>query len=171
MNTVRETSHPAKVVTMQESEAVVKKSVVVKASIEHCFEVFTARFDSWWPREHKIGKAALEKAVLEPRAGGRYYERCVDGSECDWGTVLEFSPPNRVVLAWHLDPSWSYDPNPERASRVEVTFADAGDGTTRVELVHSHIERHGTGWQKIRDSVNAADGWSEILGRFGAAAG
>jgi uncharacterized protein YndB with AHSA1/START domain len=173
MNTVSEgTSQTDKVVTMSSSEAeiAVKKSIVVGAPIEHAFEVFTARFDSWWPREHHIGKAALEKAVLEPRTGGRYYERCVDGSECDWGTVLEFSPPNKVVLAWHLDPTWSYDPNPDHASRVEVTFTAVGDGKTRVDLVHTHIERHGAGWEKIRDGVGGAGGWGEILARFGAAA-
>ena len=146
-------------------------SVTVAAPIQRAFDVFTKSFGTWWPSDYHIGAADIADAIIEPRVGGRWFERGADGSECDWGTVLEFSPPNRVVLAWHLDPSWSYDPNPERASRVEVTFADAGDGTTRVELVHSHIERHGTGWQKIRDSVNAADGWSEILGRFGAAAG
>ena len=90
------------------SEDVVKRSVVVNVPIEHAFKVFTERFDLWWPREHHVGKADLQTAIIEPKAGGRFYEKGVDGSECEWGAVLEFAPPSRVVLAWHLDPSWTY---------------------------------------------------------------
>ena len=153
-----------------DSEAVVKKSIVVNAPIEHAFKVFTERLDLWWPKEHHIGKADLERAIMEPKAGGRFYEKGVDGSECEWGTVLAFTPPSRVTLAWHLDPSWSYDPSTERASQVDVGFVDLGDGKTRVELTHSRFERHGNGWEKIRDGVSGPEGWSLILGRFGEAA-
>jgi uncharacterized protein YndB with AHSA1/START domain len=152
------------------SEDVVKRSVVVNAPIEHAFKVFTERFDLWWPREHHIGKADLKTAIIEPKAGGRFYEKGVDGSECEWGTVLEFTPPSRVALAWHLDPSWSYDPNPERASEVEVTFVDRGGEKSRVELTHSKFSRHGDGWEKVRDGVGGERRWRMIIERFAAAA-
>jgi len=45
-----------------------------------------------------------------------------DGSECDWGQVLVWEPPARLVLAWQVDGTWSYEPEVEHASRVTVTF-------------------------------------------------
>ncbi|HKO91607.1 MAG TPA: SRPBCC family protein [Polyangiaceae bacterium] len=146
------------------SETSVIRTVTVNAPREHVFEVFTRRFDTWWPRTHKIGKAELASAVLEPREGGRWYERGVDGSECDWGSVLAYAPPSRIALSWHLNGSFQYDADPARASRVEVSFHADGPARTRVELVHSGLDRHGEGWQKLRDSVGS--GWSGILGGF-----
>ena len=84
----------------------VRKEVIVAAPREHVFDVFTRRFDAWWPRSHHIGTCPTFTAILEPRAGGRWYERGTDGSECEWGHVLEWSPPRRVLLAWNLDPDW-----------------------------------------------------------------
>ena len=151
------------------SENVVKRSIVVNAPIEHAFKIFTERLDLWWPKEHHIGKADLETAIMEPKAGGRFYEKGVDGSECEWGKVLAFTPPSHLTLSWQLDPTWSYDPNPEHASQVDVSFVDLGNGKTQVELTHSKFERHGNGWEKIRDGVGGEDGWNGILKRFGAA--
>ena len=119
---------------MTATDRSVRKTVVVKVPIDHAFQVFTARFDAWWPRTHHIGKSEPYTAILEPREGGRWYERGADGTECDWGRVLVYSPPRRVVVSWHLTASYSYDPDPAKASRVEVTFHDDGNGTTRVEL-------------------------------------
>jgi uncharacterized protein YndB with AHSA1/START domain len=151
-------------------ETSVRKSVVVAAPIAHVFKVFTEKFDTWWPRTHHIGKAEPYTAILESRAGGRWYERGADGSECDWGRVLEYSPPNRVAVSWHLGPDYKYDPDPSKASRVDVTFHDEGNGKTRVELVHSQLDRHGAGWEKLRDSVGSQGGWGGIVDMFAAAA-
>ncbi|HEV3191446.1 MAG TPA: SRPBCC family protein [Polyangiaceae bacterium] len=144
-------------------ETSVRKSVVINAPLAHAFTVFTERFDSWWPRTHHIGKVEPFMAVLEPRDGGRWFERGADGSECEWGRVLVYSPPTRVVLSWHLDGTFEYDADPSKASRVEVTFHDEGNGRTRVELVHSQLDRHGAGWEKIRESVGSTGGWGGIL--------
>jgi uncharacterized protein YndB with AHSA1/START domain len=151
-------------------ETSVRKSVVVRAPIAHAFKVFTEKFDTWWPRTHHIGKVEPYTAILEPRTGGRWYERGADGTECDWGSVLEYSPPRRVTVSWHLGTDYTYDPDPARASRIEVTFHDEGDGRTRVELVHSQLDRHGAGWEKIRDSVGSPGGWSGIMETFATAA-
>jgi uncharacterized protein YndB with AHSA1/START domain len=148
----------------------IRKSVLVHAPIAHAFRVFTEKFDTWWPRTHHIGKVEPYTAILEPRTGGRWYERGADGSECEWGHVLEYSPPKRVAVSWHLGPDYAYDPDPAKASRVEVTFHDEGNGKTRVELVHSQLDRHGAGWEKLRDSVGSQGGWLGIMETYAAAA-
>jgi uncharacterized protein YndB with AHSA1/START domain len=151
-------------------ETSVRKSVLVNAPIAHTFKVFTEKFDTWWPRTHHIGKVEPFAAIVEPRTGGRWYERGADGSECDWGRVLEYSPPTRVVVSWHLQPDYTYDPDPSKASRVEVSFHDEGNGKTRVELVHSELDRHGAGWEKLRDSVGSQGGWGGMMAGVATAA-
>jgi len=155
---------------MTSTETSVRKSVVVNAPIAHAFKVFTERFDSWWPRTHHIGKVEPYTAILEPREGGRWFERGADGSECEWGRVLVYAPPKQVTVSWHLGPTYEYDPDPAKASRVEVNFHDEGNGKTRVELVHSGLERHGEGWEKLRDSVGSHGGWLGIMDNYAAAA-
>lgn len=144
----------------------VEKSIVLNVPRAHAFAVFTTHFNRWWPRTHHIGKADMAEAVLEPKEGGRWYERGVDGSECDWGRVLAFTPPARVVLSWHLNGDYVYDPDAAKASRVEVTFQDEGEGRTRVTLVHSGLDRHGPGWERVRESVGSPGGWSGLLDLF-----
>jgi uncharacterized protein YndB with AHSA1/START domain len=140
----------------------VTKSVTVRASAERAFTVFTERFASWWPASHHIGAAELADAVIEPRVGGRWFERGVDGAECDWGQVLAYEPPARVVLSWHLQGDWSYHPDPARASEVEVRFVAEAPDRTRVELEHRHLERHDDP-DAVRDGVASPKGWSGIL--------
>jgi uncharacterized protein YndB with AHSA1/START domain len=155
--------------TSTDTRNTVSKSVVVNAPIERAFEVFTAKFDSWWPRTHHIGKVEPFEAILEPRAGGRYYERGADGTECEWGEVLEFDPPTHLALSWHLNHEFGYVADPARASRVDVTFVVEGPSTTRVDVVHSQIERHGEHWEGVRDGVGGEGGWQRILDDFAAA--
>lgn len=155
---------------MTSPETSIRKSIVVNAPVAHAFKVFTERFDSWWPHTHHIGKVEPFTAILDPREGGRWFERGADGSECDWGKVLVYSPPNRVAVSWHLDATYVYDPDPSKASRVEVTFHDEGNGRTRVELVHSQLDRHGAGWEKLREGVGSAGGWPGILDKFASTA-
>lgn len=148
----------------------VQRSVTVKAPIDKAFRVFTDGFNSWWPAEHHIGNADLAEAVLEGRAGGRWYERGVDGSECDWGRVLVYDPPHRIVLSWHLNADWQYDPDPSRASIIDVRFTDVGDGQTRVDFEHRDIANHGDRADSIHEAVTGDGGWSDILQRYAQAA-
>jgi uncharacterized protein YndB with AHSA1/START domain/uncharacterized damage-inducible protein DinB len=145
------------------AEAPVKKSVTVKASVEHAFKVFTDGFDTWWPRAHHIGKQPLVKAVIEPRAGGRCFGREADGTECDWGRVLTWEPPHRFVLAWQIDPTWQYEPDLTKASEVEIRFTPEAGGMTRVDLEHRNFERHGEGGGLIRTGVDGPNGWADLL--------
>jgi uncharacterized protein YndB with AHSA1/START domain len=149
---------------MTEQTAIsVRRSVTVSAPPERAFEVFTAGFNSWWPIEtHHIGEVDAAEAVIEPRAGGRWFERGVDGSECDWGFVTAFEPPHRLLLAWHLTPEYAFDPDPAQATEVEVLFTPQEDGGTLVELEHRGFEKYGDP-EKIRESVSQKGGWGDLL--------
>ena len=141
----------------------VVKTVTVNAPIERAWRVFTESFNTWWPQQHHIGQADLAEAVLEPREGGRWYERGVDGGECDWGRVLAFEPPHRLVLSWQINGSFEYDADPAHASEIEVTFADLGGGQTRVDLEHRAFDRHGAQAQRVHDGVGGPGGWPGIM--------
>jgi uncharacterized protein YndB with AHSA1/START domain len=143
----------------------VTKSIIVNAGQERAFTVFTEKFFTWWPKGHHIGDAELAAAIIEPKVGGRWYERGTDGVECDWGEVLAYEPPARVVLSWHLQGDWSYDPDSAKASEIEVRFIREADDRTRVELVHRHIERHDMA-DKVVTGVDSPDGWNGILASY-----
>jgi uncharacterized protein YndB with AHSA1/START domain len=155
---------------MQMQDMSVRTSIVVKAPIERAFSVFTDEIGTWWPKEHHILEAELDEMVFEPRQGGHIYDRGVDGSESHWARVLAYEPPSRFVFSWDIDLGWQLETDPAKTSEVEVTFFAEGENQTRVELVHRHIERHGDGWERMRDAVGSPNGWSGGLRRFADAA-
>jgi uncharacterized protein YndB with AHSA1/START domain len=144
----------------------VRHEIVVATPVERAFRVFTEQLDRIKPRDHNLLSAEIEATVLEPRAGGRIYDRAVDGTECEWATVLAFEPPARLVFSWNIAVDWQLEPDPGRRSEVEVSFAAEGPDRTRVALEHRHLERHGEGWQSMRDGVDGKDGWPLYLGRY-----
>jgi len=125
--------------------------------------VFTAGLTRWWPRTHHIGAAAMKEAIIEPRVGGRWYERGEDGSESEWGKVLHWDPPARVILAWQLDGGWKY--NPACVTEVEINFTAVDAMQTRVEFEHRHLERLGENAAAVRELLNS--GWGGILELYG----
>jgi uncharacterized protein YndB with AHSA1/START domain len=139
----------------------VRFEIEVAAPIEHAFRVFTEGFDSWWPRDHHIGRVDMAVAILEPRVGGRWYELGVDGSECEWGMVLAWDPPRHVAVSWHLDGEFRFDPRRDRASRVDIHFEQRGVDRTQVILEHSGLDRHGETWRLLRDRISR--GWPTDL--------
>jgi uncharacterized protein YndB with AHSA1/START domain len=144
----------------------VRHAVSVDAPPERAFAVFAERMGDWWPRGHTLTPGVeREDVVVEPRAGGRWYERNAAGAECDWGRVLAWEAPRRMLLAWHLDAEWEFDPEPARASEVEVTFSARGGGT-RVELEHRGFERHGERGGEIAEGVGSDGGWPEVLAAY-----
>ncbi|MGE5243411.1 MAG: SRPBCC family protein [Betaproteobacteria bacterium] len=149
--------------------APVLKSVTVKAGAPLAFQVFTEELDTWWPRSHHIGKAPMKKAIIETRKGGRCYSEQTDGTECDWGTVLVWDPPHRFVMAWQIRADWTYEPDLAQSSEVEVRFTPQSDGSTRVDLEHRHLERHGAGAAAMRTAVDSPNGWNGLLELFVAA--
>ncbi len=144
--------------------APVRKSVCVNASVERAFEFFTGAYDRWWPRSRHIGQVPVEEFVLEPFEGGRWYERRVDGSECQWGKVLAWEPPSRLVLAWQLDAQFAYDPG--LVTTLELRFVAETANVTRVELEHRDLERLGSEAQRARTKFESPDGWSGVLASF-----
>lgn len=147
--------------------APVRKTVVVRASIETAFRVFTEGFDRWWPRSHSIGAAPLKRAVLEPRVGGRWYGLLEDGTESDWGDVLAWEPPHRLLLAWRINAQWICDP--ELLTEVEVRFTPVEDGV-RVDLEHRHLERIGAASDPGVAALGGPNGWGRLLELFRTAA-
>jgi DNA-binding transcriptional ArsR family regulator/uncharacterized protein YndB with AHSA1/START domain len=145
----------------------VRSTIVVEAPIERAFRVFTEEFDRVKPREHNMLSVEIAESVLEPRVGGRVYDRGVDGSECQWARVLVFEPPDRVVFSWDLAPNWQIESDLDRTSEVEVRFIAETAERTRVELEHRNLDRHGAGWQSSRDALSGEDGWPLYLKRFG----
>jgi len=143
----------------------VRKQIVVAASQAHAFRVFTNGIERWWPREHHIGKAPMKSAVVEPRVGGRWYEIGEDGSECDWGKVLVWEPPARLVLAWQITARWQYDP--AFVTEVEVTFSAEGPKRTRVVLEHRNLDRFGDAAPAMRDAFDSSGGWTGTVEIFG----
>ncbi len=150
------------------SPAPVRKSVTVRAGPAHAFEVFTAGIGAWWPATHHIGASPMKALIIEPGVNGRWYSICQDESQCDIGKVLAWEAPARLVLAWQLDGEVKYDP--DLITEVEVTFADQGDGTTRIDLEHRHLERMGDQAQHGRAMLDAPNGWGLILSLFAEAA-
>ena len=156
--------------TPNTTELAVRKEITVEAPRERAFAVFTEEIGSWWPLGEKtIGSAEAETAILEPRVGGRWYERGVDGSECDWGRVLAYEPPERVVLSWQISAAWRYDPSVD--TEVEVRFVSEGEGHTRVELEHRGLEAHGDDAQRMHAIFDSPDGWMGVLNDYARTAG
>ena len=152
--------------TTQAQETSVRTQITIEAPIERAFNVFTADFGRFKPLEHNLLGVEIAETVFEPRAGGRLYDRGVDGSECHWARVLTYEPPTRVVFSWDLNPQWQVETDLERTSEVEVRFIAETSERTRVELEHRNIDRHGEGWRSVRDAVDSEGGWPLYLRRF-----
>jgi uncharacterized protein YndB with AHSA1/START domain len=144
----------------------IRHEIVVQAPIERAFSVFTAEFGSFKPREHNLLSVDIAETVFEPRAGGRVYDRGVDGSECSWARVLTFEPPDRVVISWDISPRWQIETDLYKTSEVEVRFIAEGPERTRVELEHRNLDRHGDGWEGVREGVDSGGGWPLYLQRY-----
>ena len=107
--------------------------------------------------------------TIERHDGGRVYETWQDGTEVDWGELLVWEPPARLVMTWNMTPV---------VTEVELTFAELGPALTRVSVEHR-------GWERLTEEQLAQDcalpggyaggsyreGWTRILGRLAAAAG
>jgi uncharacterized protein YndB with AHSA1/START domain len=144
--------------------AVIAKTFTVRAPQEKAFAVFTDGFDRWWPRTHHTGASPLKAAILEPRVGGRWYSTHEDGSENEWGDVLIWEPPARVVIAWRINAQFVYEP--DMLTEVDVRFTDLGDGQTRIDFEHRGLERFGDS-EAAKKTLSSMDGgWDLILGNF-----
>ncbi|GIG41432.1 SRPBCC family protein [Cellulomonas phragmiteti] len=149
------------------------RTLTVAAPPERAFEVFTAGMARWWNGEYHLGDKPFVDVVVEPRAGGRWYERDAEGAECTWGRVLAWEPPGRLVLAWQISADWTYDP--ELVTQIEVRFAGAtgpdGAATTRVDFEHRGLDAYGEQAAEMRASLGSPGGWGGLLEAFADKAG
>ena len=147
----------------------VRKSIRVQANAARAFKVFTEGLDSWWPKTHHIGKSPMTRAVMESGVGGRCYGEQADGTQCDWGRITVWDPPQRFVMAWLIKlegEEWLPEPDASVCSEVEVVFTPQPDGSTLVELEHRGFERMTAGGAMMRASVNLEGGWGGLMVRF-----
>ncbi len=136
----------------------VRKTITVDCVVDEAFRVFTTDAISWWPLDsHSINGDKVTKIVFEEREGGEIYELTADGTKSHWASVLEFEPPNRIVLAWNI---LERDSSP---TEVEVRFTPEGD-TTRVDLEHRGWEAVTEDRETERDNYDT--GWSHVLGFY-----
>jgi uncharacterized protein YndB with AHSA1/START domain len=143
--------------------APVRKSIFVGAPQDRAFEVFTGGIGRWWPHTHKTGPVDLDRPVIEPKDGGRWYELYVDGSEREIGKVAAWEPPGRLLLIWQLTPEFAFDP--DLVTEVEVLFTPESGGT-RVDLEHRDLERMGEKAEAMRETVSGPGGWPALLQLF-----
>jgi DNA-binding transcriptional ArsR family regulator len=147
----------ARELDVETREIVVTKTVRVDAPLAVAFEVFIGQ--AWWPvATHHLAHPAGVEVVLEPFQGGRWYERDADGIETDWGTVLAWQPPHRLLLTWQVSAEWTYEEDPGRGSQIEVTFTAEGPRTTSVSLAHRHLEGYGPESERMRRILDKKGG-------------
>jgi uncharacterized protein YndB with AHSA1/START domain len=144
----------------------IRHEIVVNAPIDRAFSVFTDGFGRFKPREHNMLSVDIAETVFETHIGGHVYDRGVDGSECRWARVLAYEPPDRVVITWDIDPRWQIETDPDKCSEVEVRFVAEETDRTRVELEHRNLDRHGEGWEAVREGVDSGGGWPLYLQRY-----
>jgi uncharacterized protein YndB with AHSA1/START domain len=156
--------------TTQTSDTAVQLAISVAVPVSDAFAVFTRDIGSWWPPEHHILQGELAEMVFEPHVGGHVYDRATTGTVCQWARVLAYEPPERFVISWDINLQWQIEKDPARCSEIEVRFIADGPSKTRVELEHRHLDRHGDGWEQMRDAVGSAGGWQVGLTRFAARA-
>lgn len=147
----------------------VKAGVTLSAPADDAFKIFVDRVGEWWPKPYTYSQDDLARIVIEPRAGGRWYEVDVRGRRTDWGEVRSFEPGRRIVLSWAVSANRTPEPL-DRASEVEVRFLPLGPRTTRVELEHRALSRHGAGAGTIRSGMASPEGWPYILREYAEAA-
>lgn len=153
---------------MTQADAVVRRQIVVTAPIDKAFIVFTERFGDFKPREHNLLRSPIAETVFEAKVGGNIVDRGEDGSECRWARILAYDPPHRVVFSWDIGPTWQVESDPDLTSEVEVRFTAETPDRTRIELEHRHIDRHGPGWESVRDGIDNDQGWPLYLDRYAA---
>jgi uncharacterized protein YndB with AHSA1/START domain len=152
--------------TTQAGATSVRHQIVVDAPVERAFSVFTKDFGQFKPPDHNLLSVDIAETVFELRVGGHVYDKGVDGSESHFARVLVYEPPNRVVISWDINAQWSIETDHAKTSEVEVRFIAEAPDRTRVELEHRNLERHGDGWDSIRDGVDGENGWPLYLRRF-----
>ena len=150
------------------AETAVRRSITVPVSAGDAFTAFTELLGDFKPPEHNIMRVPIAETVFEPKVGGNIVDRGADGSECRWARIVAYEPPHRLVFTWNIGPTWQIETDPDRVSEVEVRFEAEGPQQTRVLLEHRNLDRHGPGWESVREGIGNERGWPLYLDRFAA---
>jgi|SRR5699024_4478757 len=144
----------------------IQRKFTVDVPIEKAFSIFTDKLEYWWPSEYTWSGNILESIGIEPKEGGVCFELGPNNFECDWGQVLKWNPPHQFVILWQISPSRVPEPNPKKASKVEVQFEEQGTEKTIVTFEHSNFENHGEGATEYREAMDSPKGWDYILDKY-----
>jgi uncharacterized protein YndB with AHSA1/START domain len=144
----------------------IRREIVVPVPAERAFAVFTDGMTSWWPPEHHIGSAPIEEIVIEPREGGRWYTRHMDGTETSTGHVVEWEPGERVVITWQIGADWKY--HVDLVTTIEIRFVAEAPDRTRVLLEHRDLDAYGAEGEKMREMFEQPGAWEATLAAFAA---
>jgi uncharacterized protein YndB with AHSA1/START domain len=131
------------------------KSVQVPGSADQAFAIFSREPTTWWPADHRL-TGNRDVVVFEPFVGGRWYERDRDGTERDWGRILEWEPGRRLRMSWLIDARFAAIDDDELASRIVVLFNPLGHESTLVTIGHVELDRHGPDAEQIRAAIDGA---------------
>jgi uncharacterized protein YndB with AHSA1/START domain len=141
-------------------DTTVRRSIVVDAPADRAFAFFTSDIGQWWDPDKHLLQEPLKEMVFEPFVGGHIIDRGVNGGENRWATVIAYDPPSHLAFSWDINLAWQIETDRSKVSEVHVSFIDQGDGRTLVELEHRHLDRHGPGWESMREAVGSPKGWS-----------
>jgi Activator of Hsp90 ATPase homolog 1-like protein len=142
----------------------IRKQIIVEVPCKQAFEVFTGQMGAWWNSAYHIGGEPFAEIVIEPHEGGAWYEVDESGTRCDWGRVLVWDPPRRVLLNWQISARWMHDP--DQVTELDLRFTPLSDSTTLVELEHRKLENLGEAAAGIRVQLDDPSGWQGLLDRF-----
>lgn len=140
--------------------------IVTNSTIDECFCFFVDHLHEWWPREYTWSQQSLKKITIAPYINGHCFETGPFDFRCDWGRVLEFERPYHLVFSWQINAARIPVPDPEKASKVTVSFKTLEDKTVRLRLIHSNFDKHGPDWEQYARAMNSDKGWTFILDRF-----
>ncbi len=145
----------------------IEETVTVGVPPDRAFTLFTAGFGRWWPAEYTYsGPEGLQSIALGAAPRDFCFELGPDGFRVDWGRTIAVEPGRRFLFLWQIGPDRAPQPDPQKASQVEVTFHPDADNGAKVRVTHSGFERHGEGGDDYRRGMASDDGWRKILDAF-----
>jgi uncharacterized protein YndB with AHSA1/START domain len=141
----------------------IRRTLHLSNPAAEAFIVFAENMADWWPKEYTWSREVLEDIGIENKKGGLCYEIGPHNFRLDWGRVLEYEPPSKIRFTWQISPNRVPEPDPSKASEVEISFIEEDEIKTRLEFEHSKFENHGNDGNIYRELMDSPEGWDYIL--------